>query len=77
MIILVQNLKKEIKIKNNNNYLKFYFQLQKNSQKKKRNKVCFNTSRTKSFYKFFNLSRQSIKEFASNELLPGIVKSSW
>lgn len=77
MIIFVQDLKKKIKMKNNSNYLKFYFQLQKNSQKKKRNKFCFNTSRTKGLYTFFNLSRQSIKEFASNEFLPGIVKSSW
>lgn len=60
------------------NDLKFYFLFHKKLYKKnKRVNFCFHTKRTKGFYKFFHLSRQSIKEFAKNEQLPGIIKSSW
>jgi len=60
------------------NDLKLYFFFHKKFYRKnKRIRFCFQTKRTKGFYKFFNLSRQSIKEFAKNEQLPGIIKSSW
>jgi ribosomal protein S14 len=58
-------------------FFKFYLQLNKKNLLKQTNKVCFYTSRKKGIYTFFNLSRQTIKEYASNELLPGILKGSW
>jgi ribosomal protein S14 len=61
-----------------NNNLKFYFLFHKRFyNRKKRVRYCLKTKRTKGFYKFFNLSRQTIKEFSKNEQLPGILKSSW
>jgi ribosomal protein S14 len=62
----------------NPNKVKFYFLFHKKfNNKRKRIRYCFKTKRSKGFYKFFNLSRQSIKEFSKDEQLPGIVKSSW
>lgn len=60
------------------NDLKFYFLFYKKFYlKKKRARHCFKTKRARGFYKFFNLSRHSIKEFAKKEYLPGVIKSSW
>lgn len=60
------------------NNLKFYFLLYKKFYNRKvRNYYCFKTKRMKGFYRFFNLSRQTIKEFAKKEFLPGIAKGSW
>jgi len=69
-------IKKKYTILLTKNYLKFYFHNQKNKLKKK-SFSCFNTKRTKGLYRFFNLSRQSIKELSSSEFLPGLIKSSW
>ena len=66
------------KAKLDTNSLKFYFLFHKKFYKKNKHvRLCFKTKRSKGFYKFFNLSRQSIKEFAKDEQLPGIIKSSW
>lgn len=79
MTLLNLYLKNKIKNKDNfliKKYIKFYFYLQKKSKKQSR-LFCFKTKRYKGFYKFFGLSRHSIKEFSCNEVLPGLVKSSW
>jgi len=58
--------------------LKFYFLFCKKFNNKQEQRLnCFKTNRSRGFYKFFNLSRQSIKEFSKREYLPGIIKSSW
>jgi small subunit ribosomal protein S14 len=38
---------------------------------------CLLTGRPRGFYRFFKLSRISIRECAANGLLPGVTKASW
>lgn len=38
---------------------------------------CVITGRSKSIYRTFRMSRLSLRNFAHNGLLPGILKSSW
>lgn len=38
---------------------------------------CSVTGRPKSFYRSFNLSRNTLREYALRGLLPGVKKSSW
>ena len=38
---------------------------------------CLITGRGKSFYRDFQLSRNTLREYALKGLLPGVVKSSW
>ena len=85
MILIFKEVKKKIKNlqitdnsdSKNKTFFKFYLQLKNKSLLKRTRKVCFFTLRKKGIYTFFNLSRQTIKEFAANEMLPGIIKGSW
>jgi small subunit ribosomal protein S14 len=38
---------------------------------------CWKTGRPRAFYRFFGLSRNILREFGQNGLLPGLIKSSW
>lgn len=83
MILIFKEVKKKIQnleIINNKkgkSFFKFYLQLKKKNLIKRSTKVCFYTLRKRGIYTFFNLSRQTIKECASNETLPGLIKGSW
>lgn len=82
-MICVKEIKTKIKTHKDidntlSNYLKYYFELQsKNTRKKKRVKSCTYTKNNRGIYRFFQLSRHSIKRLAALEQLPGITKSSW
>ena len=51
--------------------------LPRNSSSTRLMNRCAVTGRPKSVYRYFNLSRQVIREMAYEGLLPGVVKASW
>ena len=51
--------------------------LPRNSSPTRLVRRCPVTGRSKSVYRFFNLSRHVIREMAYSGLLPGVVKASW
>ena len=52
-------------------------QLPRNSSKVRIRNRCELTGRPRGYYRRFNLSRITLREFASFGLLPGVKKSSW
>lgn len=38
---------------------------------------CWKTGRPRAFYRFFGLSRTTLREFGVNGFIPGLIKSSW
>jgi small subunit ribosomal protein S14 len=52
-------------------------QLPRNSSKVRIRNRCELTGRPRGYYRRFNLSRITFREFASFGLLPGVKKSSW
>nr|YP_010700342.1 ribosomal protein S14 [Flexiglena variabilis]WCH63483.1 ribosomal protein S14 [Flexiglena variabilis] len=38
---------------------------------------CFVTGRSRSYYRFFGLSRHVLRDMAHSGVLPGVTKSSW
>ena len=38
---------------------------------------CWKTGRSKGYYRFFDLSRNTLKEFFNLGYLPGVIKASW
>lgn len=76
-----KNLVNQIKNINSleNSYLiyKKIEKLPKNSCKIRLRNRCWKTGKGKSYYRFFGLCRNTIKDFANECLLPGLIKSSW
>jgi small subunit ribosomal protein S14 len=52
-------------------------QLPRNSAPTRRHNRCWVTGRPRGFYRDFGLSRNVLREWAHQGLLPGVVKSSW
>lgn len=52
-------------------------QLPRNSAPSRLHNRCNITGRPKGFYRNFNLSRNTLREYALKGLLPGVKKSSW
>ena len=75
------SLKKEVQISNlYAEKLKIYQKLQKlpknSSPCRKRNR-CWQTGRSRAFYRDFGLSRHALRELAHEGAIPGLTKSSW
>ena len=75
------SLKREIKSNiSYSNKLEVYQKLQKlpknSSPCRKRNR-CWQTGRSRAFYRDFGLSRHVLREFSHAGIIPGITKSSW
>lgn len=51
--------------------------LAKNTNKIRLKNRCWKSNKGKSYYRFFGLSRNIIKNFADKCILPGLIKSSW
>ncbi|ACK65640.1 ribosomal protein S14 [Rippkaea orientalis PCC 8801] len=52
-------------------------QLPRNSSPNRRRNRCWATGRPRGYYRDFGLSRNVLREWAHEGLLPGVVKSSW
>ncbi len=52
-------------------------QLPRNSAPVRKHNRCWVTGRPRGFYRDFGLSRNVLREWAHEGLLPGVVKSSW
>lgn len=52
-------------------------QLPRNSAPSRHRNRCLVTGRAKGYYRDFGLSRNVLREWAHQGLLPGVVKSSW
>jgi small subunit ribosomal protein S14 len=52
-------------------------QLPRNSAPNRRHNRCWVTGRPRGYYRDFGLSRNVLREWAHQGLLPGVVKSSW
>ena len=52
-------------------------QLPRNSALNRQRNRCWLTGRPRGYYRDFGLSRNVIREWAHEGLLPGVVKSSW
>ncbi|MBD2433088.1 MAG: 30S ribosomal protein S14 [Mastigocladus sp. ERB_26_2] len=52
-------------------------QLPRNSAPSRRRNRCWATGRPRGVYRDFGLSRNVLREWAHEGLLPGVVKSSW
>lgn len=52
-------------------------QLPRNSSRTRLNNRCWVTGRPRGVYRDFGLSRNVLREWAHEGLLPGVVKSSW
>jgi len=75
------NLKNELKISlSYGDKLKIYQKIQKlpknSSPCRKRNR-CWQTGRSRAFYRDFGLSRHALRELAHAGVIPGMTKSSW
>jgi small subunit ribosomal protein S14 len=51
--------------------------LPRNSAPSRKHNRCWLTGRSRGYYRDFGLSRNVIREWAHEGLLPGVVKSSW
>ena len=51
--------------------------LPRNSSPNRRRNRCMVTGRPRAYYRDFGLSRNVLREWAHEGLLPGVVKSSW
>jgi small subunit ribosomal protein S14 len=52
-------------------------QLPRNSAPTRKHNRCWVTGRPRGYYRDFGLSRNVLREWAHQGLLPGVVKSSW
>jgi small subunit ribosomal protein S14 len=52
-------------------------QLPRNSARVRQRNRCWVTGRSRGYYSDFGLSRNVLREWAHQGLLPGVVKSSW
>jgi small subunit ribosomal protein S14 len=52
-------------------------QLPRNSARNRLRNRCLVTGRSRAYYRDFGLSRNVLREWAHQGLLPGVVKSSW
>lgn len=52
-------------------------QLPRNSAPNRKRNRCWLTGRPRGYYRDFGLSRNVLREWAHQGLLPGVVKSSW
>lgn len=52
-------------------------QLPRNSAPSRKRNRCWLTGRPRGYYRDFGLSRNVLREWAHQGLLPGVVKSSW
>ncbi len=52
-------------------------QLPRNSAPSRKRNRCWLTGRSRGYYRDFGLSRNVLREWAHEGLLPGVVKSSW
>jgi small subunit ribosomal protein S14 len=52
-------------------------QLPKNASPVRLSRRCSTTGRKRAFYRRFKVSRITLRELASNGLIPGVTKSSW
>lgn len=52
-------------------------QLPRNSARTRQHNRCWVTGRPRGYYRDFGLSRNVLREWAHEGLLPGVVKSSW
>ncbi len=52
-------------------------QLPRNSSPNRHRNRCLVTGRSRGYYRDFGLSRNVLREWAHDGLLPGVVKSSW
>ncbi len=52
-------------------------QLPRNSSPNRQRNRCWLTGRSRGYYRDFGLSRNVLREWAHEGLLPGVVKSSW
>jgi small subunit ribosomal protein S14 len=52
-------------------------QLPKNASPVRLSRRCSMTGRKRAFYRRFKISRITLRELASNGLIPGVTKSSW
>lgn len=52
-------------------------QLPRNSSRTRQRNRCWATGRPRGYYRDFGLSRNVLREWAHQGLLPGVVKSSW
>lgn len=60
--------------------IKVYQKLQelpKNSSPCRKRNRCWQTGRSRAFYRDFGLSRHVLREFSHAGIIPGITKSSW
>jgi small subunit ribosomal protein S14 len=51
--------------------------LPRNSAKIRVRNRCWKTGRPRGYFRFFGLCRNSMREFAHECLLPGVIKASW
>ena len=58
-------------------YMQELNNLPRNSALSRTTNRCIVTGRAKSNYQFFKISRITLRELASQGLLPGVTKSSW
>ena len=59
------------------NFMQELNNLPRNSTLSRTRNRCIITGRAKSNYQFFKISRITLRELASQGLLPGVTKSSW
>lgn len=52
-------------------------EMPRNSSKVRYRNRCEITGRPRAFYRYFKMSRISLREYASAGLLPGVTKASW
>jgi small subunit ribosomal protein S14 len=51
--------------------------LPRNSAKIRIRNRCWKTGRPRGYFRFFGLCRNSVREFAHDCFLPGVIKASW
>lgn len=52
-------------------------QISRDSSKVRLRAKCWGTGKSRGFYRFFGLCRNTLREFAHDCFLPGLTKSSW
>lgn len=56
---------------------KFIQKLPRNSSKIRLRNRCWHTGRPRGYFRFFGLSRNSLRILAHDCVLPGVIKASW
>ena len=74
---LTRLLKTKTTLKEKFEFYKLITKLPRDSAKVRLRNRCWKTGRPRGYFRFFGLSRNIIRDFGHQGLLPGIIKASW